>query len=75
MRSFNFVISAQAPGPFIQLQLTTDSEIILGASAVSDTGFDGCIKDVRLNGRSLSYINESNSVAVVKEYKGISLIY
>ena len=65
-----FFIVVQDSGSFIHLQLTPDSEIILGTSAESGNGFDGCIKDVRLNGKTLPYISESNNVALVKEYKG-----
>lgn len=66
----NFIILAQDPGSFIHLQLAPDSEIMLGTSEESGNGFDGCIKDVRLNGETLPYFNESNNVALVKKYKG-----
>ncbi len=67
MINFNLIVSAEGRDSFIQLQLTQESEIILG-SAKSGNGFNGCLKDIRLNGKMLPH-NKSNDVVVVTKYK------
>jgi hypothetical protein len=67
MIHFPSIVSVRGLDSFIQLQLTRESEIILG-SAESGNGFDGCMKDLRLKGETLPH-NKSNNVAMVTKYK------
>ena len=45
---------------FILLPMTRETEIILGNVESDENGFDGCMKDIRLNGKVLPH-NESNT--------------
>ena len=40
--------------------MTRETEIILGNVKSDENGFDGCMKDIRLNGKVLPH-NESNT--------------
>lgn len=63
-----FFVSVEGSKSFIQLPMTQETEIVIG-SAETENGFDGCIKDLRLNGRVLP-LEKSDDVAIVAKYKG-----
>lgn len=60
--------SVEGSKSFIQLPMTQETEIVIG-SLGTENGFDGCIKDLRLNGRVLP-LEKSDDVAIVAKYKG-----
>ena len=56
---------------FILLPMTRETEIILGKVESDQKGFDGCMKDIRLNGKVLPH-NESNTDnAIITKSEGV----
>ena len=68
MLIITFFVLAQGPDSFILLQLTKKSKIVLGSKEAGN-GFNGCMKDIRLNGEILPQ-NTSNNVVLMKQYEG-----